>query len=187
MTFKVVIAYLSYQETDQLASWARILLQILRSSHKTQMICITQKISAAENHQENSASNEIIEETSHPASSIDIAEQQASYSVSTNKIDGHMFDDVKETDIAIEKSVSTISDKPSRCVVKWVDADSAPFICSALNPLVQNNRQNKIRYTFEISNCDEIFDILVLEKRIRIHVDRVISSSKELENCAYYK
>jgi hypothetical protein len=29
-----------------------------------------------------------------------------------------MFDDVKETDIAIEKSASTISDKPSRCVAE---------------------------------------------------------------------
>jgi hypothetical protein len=100
------------------------------------------KTSAAENHQEESGSNGIIEETNHPASSIDI--QQASSSVSANKIDGRMFDDVKETDIAIEKSVSTISDKPSRCLAEWVDTDSAPLVCSALNPVVQNNRQNKI-------------------------------------------
>jgi hypothetical protein len=46
---------------------------------------------------------------------------------------------------------------------------------------------SKIRYTFDIFNSDEIFDILVLEKRIRIHVDRVISSSKELGKYAYYK
>jgi hypothetical protein len=62
-----------------------------------------------------------------------MVEQQASSSVSANKIDGQMFDDVKEIDIAIEKSVSTISDKPSRCVAEWVDADSTPFVCSALN------------------------------------------------------
>jgi hypothetical protein len=43
MTFKVVIAYLSCQEMDRLASWGRILLQIPRSSQKTRMICITQK------------------------------------------------------------------------------------------------------------------------------------------------
>jgi hypothetical protein len=142
------------------------------------------KTSAAENHQEDSASNGIIEETSHPASSIDMAEQQATSSVSANKIDGHMSDDIKETNVAIEKSVSTTSDKPSRCVAEWVDANSVPFICSALNLVVQNNRQNKIAYTFKISNCDEIFDILVLEKRIRIPVDRVISS---LGKYAYYK
>jgi hypothetical protein len=96
------------------------------------------KTSAAENHQEDSASNGIIEGTSHPASSIDMAEQQASSSVSANKIDGHMFDDVKETDIAIEKSVSTISDKPSRCVDEWIDVNSAPFVCSALYLVTQN-------------------------------------------------
>jgi hypothetical protein len=145
------------------------------------------KTSAAENHQEDSASNGIIEGTSHPASSIDMAEQQASSSVSANKIDGHMFDDVKETDIAIEKSVSTISDKPSRCVAEWIDVNSASFVCSALYLVTQNKRHNKIRYTFDISNCNEIFDILVLEKRIRIFTDRVVSSYKELGKCAYYK
>ena len=68
-----------------------------------------------------------------------MAEQQASSSVSANKIGGHIFNDVKETDTAIKKSVFTISDKSSRCVAEWVDVDSAPFICSVLNPVVQNN------------------------------------------------
>jgi hypothetical protein len=145
------------------------------------------KTSATEDHQEDSASNGIIEEAGHPASNIDMAEQQASSSVSANKIGGHIFNDVKETDIAIRKSILTISDKPSRCVDEWVDANSAPFVCSALNPVVQNNQQNKIRYTFDISNCNEIFNILVLEKRIRIPKDHVISSSKELGKCVYCK
>jgi hypothetical protein len=145
------------------------------------------KTRAAKNHQEDSTSNGIIEETSHHASSIDMAEQRASSSISANKIGGHIFNDVKETNIAIKKSVFTILDKPSRCVTEWVDADLAPFICSALDPIVQNNQHNKIRYTFDISNCDEIFDILVLEKRIRIPADRVISLSKELDKYAYCK
>jgi hypothetical protein len=145
------------------------------------------KISAANDHQEDWASNGIKEQTSHPASNIDMTEQQASSSVSANKIDDHVFDDVKDTDIAIDKTVFTISDKPSRCVAEWVDADSEPFVCPAINPVVQNNQQNKIRYTFDISNCDEIFDILVLEKRIRIPANCVISSSKELRKCAYCK
>jgi hypothetical protein len=129
----------------------------------------------------------IKEETSHPASSIDMVEQQASSLVSANKIDGHMCDDVKETDITIEKSIFTISDKASRCVAEWVDAGSTTFVCSALNPVIQNNRQNKIKYTFDISNCDEIFDILILEKRIRIPTNCVILSYKELGKCAYCK
>jgi hypothetical protein len=142
------------------------------------------KTSATDDHQEDLASNGIKEETNYPASNIDRAKQQASSSVSANKIVGHVFDDVKETDVALEKSIFTISNKPSRCVDKWVDAESALFVCSALNPVAQTNRQNKKRYTFDISNCDEIFDILVLEKKIRIHVDHVISSSKELGKCA---
>jgi hypothetical protein len=41
-----------------------------------------------------------------------------------------MFNDVKETDIAIRKSIHTILDEPSQCVAAWIDADSAPFICA---------------------------------------------------------
>jgi hypothetical protein len=186
------------------------------------MICITRK-----QVQLRIISNGIVEETSHLASNIDMAEQQPSSSVSANKIGGHIFNDVNETNIAIKKSILTISDKSSRCVAEWVDVDLALFvcpvlnpivqinrqnkirytfkilsdkssrcvaewvdvdlalfICPALNPIVQINRQNKIRYTFKISDCDEIFDILVLEKRIRIPVDRDISS---LGKCAYCK
>jgi hypothetical protein len=76
------------------------------------------KTSTAADHQEDSASNGIIEETSHHASNIDMAEQQVSSSVSANKIGGHVFNDVKETDISIKKSIHTISYKSSRCVVK---------------------------------------------------------------------
>jgi hypothetical protein len=116
-----------------------------------------------------------------------MTEQQASSLVSVSKIGGHVFNDVKETDIAIEKSILAISDKPNICVAEWVDANLVPLVCSALNPVVPNNQQNKIRYTFDISNCDEIFDIFILEKRIRIPHDCVISSSKESGKCAYCK
>jgi hypothetical protein len=145
------------------------------------------KTSATDDHRKDSTSNEINEEISHPASSIGMTDQQTGSLVSVNNLDGHVFDDVKETKIAIEKSIFRISDKPSRCVAEWVDADSETFICSTLNPVVQNNQKNKIRYTYDISNCDEIFDISVLEKRIRFPADRVISSSKELGKCAYCK
>jgi hypothetical protein len=62
--------------------------------------------------------------------------------------------------------------------------DSTSFTCSALNLVIQINRQNKISYTFKNFICDEIFDILILKKRIRIPTDRVISS---LGKCAYCK
>jgi hypothetical protein len=142
MTFKVVIAYLSCQETDRPASWGHILLQIPRSQDSDDMH--NSKTSAAKDDQEDLASNRIIEQTSHPASNIDMAKQQANSSVSANKIGGHIFNDVRETDNAIEKSILTILDKPSRCVAEWVDANSVPFICSALNSVVKNNWQNKI-------------------------------------------
>jgi hypothetical protein len=63
------------------------------------------KISLVEDHQEDLASNGIIEEISHSASNIDMAEQQASSSVSANKVGDHIFNNVKETDIAIRKGM----------------------------------------------------------------------------------
>jgi hypothetical protein len=71
------------------------------------------KTSAANDHQVDSASNGIVEETSHPTSNIDMTEQQANSSVSANKIGGHIFNDAKEINIAIKKSILTISNKPS--------------------------------------------------------------------------
>jgi hypothetical protein len=136
----------------------------VKSQHSIDMH--NSKTSVADDHREDSTSNGINEETSHSTSSIDMAEQQASCSVSANKIDGHLLDDIKEIDIAIKKNIFMTSDKLSRCVAEWVDANSMPFICSTLNPVVQNNRQKKIRYIFNVSNYDEIFDILVLEKKL---------------------
>jgi hypothetical protein len=69
-----------------------------------------------------------------------MAEQQASSSVSANKIDGRLFDDVKETDIAIKKSIPTISDRPSRCVAEWVDVNLVTLVCSSLNLVIQIDR-----------------------------------------------
>jgi hypothetical protein len=71
------------------------------------------KTSAANDHQVDSASNGIVEETSHPTSNIDMTKQQANSSVSANKIGGHIFNDAKEINIAIKKSILTISNKPS--------------------------------------------------------------------------
>jgi hypothetical protein len=65
--------------------------------------------------------------------------------------------------------------------------NNTSFYDGGVTPVAQNNQQNKIRYTFDISRCDEIFDILVLEKIVRILDDRVISSSKELGIFAYCK
>jgi hypothetical protein len=47
-----------------------------------------------------------------------------------------VFDDIKEIDIAIKKNIFILSDKSSRCVAEWVDAESAPFACSVLNLIV---------------------------------------------------
>jgi hypothetical protein len=75
-----------------------------------------------------------------------MAEQQASSSVSANKIGGHMFNDVKETDISIKKNILSISNKPSRCVAKCVDVDfGANYLLSPKSSCSkQSAKENKI-------------------------------------------
>jgi hypothetical protein len=50
------------------------------------------------------------------------------------------------------------------CVTKWSwGSKSKPFVCSSLKP-ASKNRQDKIRYTFDVAKCDRIFDYLLQEK-----------------------
>jgi len=45
-----------------------------------------------------------------------------------------------------------------KCVAKWVDIKSEPFVCLVLKPSPQKNRLKKM-YTFDMTLCDHIFDI----------------------------
>jgi hypothetical protein len=72
------------------------------------------KVKSQDSDNVHNSKTSVAEETSHPTSNIGMAEQHASSSVSVNEIGGHLFNDVKETNIAIKKSILTILNKPSR-------------------------------------------------------------------------
>ena len=42
-----------------------------------------------------------------------------------------------------------------------------PYMCNALKP-IRKNRDEDMRFTFDISKCDKIFDALLQDKMIRI-------------------
>jgi hypothetical protein len=56
--------------------------------------------------------------------------------------------------------------------------------CSSLQP-VQKNRQEEIKFTFNVAKCDKIFDELL--KNGNIKLTHTIPAPDELKMCAYCK
>lgn len=86
------------------------------------------------------------------------------------------------------ESENSNDDDVDVCVAKWDwSSKSKPFVCSALKPVPQKNRQEEIKYTFDIAKCDRIFDYLLQEKQIRLPDKHVIPIPEELKRRAYCK
>src|SRR3954471_10210457 len=59
-----------------------------------------------------------------------------------------------------------------------------PYSCNALKP-IRKNRDEEMKFTFDIAKCDRIFDDLLQDKMIRI--SHTLPSFKELKQRAYCK
>jgi hypothetical protein len=58
-------------------------------------------------------------------------------------------------------SESSDDDEADMCVAEWSWASKfKPFICSSLNP-TSKSRQDEIRFIFDVTKCDMIFDYLL--------------------------
>jgi hypothetical protein len=62
---------------------------------------------------------------------------------------------------------------------------SEPFICLALKPSPQKHRLEKIKCTFDLALCNELFDILL--NFIKLFDHKVIPSPLELKEKKYCK
>jgi hypothetical protein len=60
------------------------------------------------------------------------------------------------------------------CVTEWVDTPR-PISCSFLKP--NEAKRDEMRYTFDVSKCDKLFDILVQGGVIRLKEGHVISAA----------
>ena len=49
-------------------------------------------------------------------------------------------------------------------IAEWINEKSEPFICSALKPSPQKHRLEKIKYTFDLTLYDDLFDIFAGEE-----------------------
>jgi hypothetical protein len=73
-------------------------------------------------------------------------------------------------------------DEADMCIPKWTWASKSKlFVCSSLKP-TSKSRQDEIRFTFDVTKCDRIFDDLVQEKQIKLPNNHVIPSPKQPKN-----
>jgi hypothetical protein len=70
-------------------------------------------------------------------------------------------------------------------MAEWVDEKSEPFICLALKPSPQKHRLDKIKYTFDLTLCDNLFDIFLENNFIKLFDRKVSPSSLELGDQKY--
>ena len=61
-------------------------------------------------------------------------------------------------------------------IAEWVDEKSEPFVCLALKPSPQKQKLEKIKYTFNLTLCDDLFDILLDNNFIKLFDHKVIPS-----------
>jgi hypothetical protein len=68
---------------------------------------------------------------------------------------------------------------------EWVDEKFEPFVCLALKPSPQKHRLEKIKYNFDLTLCDNLFDIFLENKFIKLFDHKVSPSPLELEDRKY--
>ena len=59
-----------------------------------------------------------------------------------------------------------------------------PYTCEALKP-IRKNREDEMKFSFDVAKCDRIFDAMLKDKLIRI--SHTLPPSEELKRRAYCK
>jgi hypothetical protein len=78
----------------------------------------------------------------------------------------------KSTVNCVEKEVSS-DDDAGVCVAEWVDtAKEKPLACSFLRP--SPGKKEEMKYSFDVSKCDKLFDVLLQNKIIRLSEGHVV-------------
>ena len=72
-------------------------------------------------------------------------------------------------------------------IAEWINEKSEPFVCSALKPSPQKHRLEKIKYTFDLTLCDELFDILLEQNFIKPFDYKVLLTSLDAKERDYCK
>jgi len=72
------------------------------------------------------------------------------------------------------------------CVAEWVNGpNNKPFACSFLKP--NPGRRDEMKYNFDVSKCDKLFDVLLQSNVIRLKEGHVIPPPEQLAKKSYCK
>ena len=93
--------------------------------------------------------------------------------------------DAHNTHRSIHVDCKSDSDDEKKEVAEFIrPSEAKPCSCSSLKP-IPKNRQEQVRFTFDVSKCDHIFDELLRSGNIKL--SRAIPSLEELKRHAYCK
>jgi hypothetical protein len=93
---------------------------------------------------------------------------------------------IADANVDITSKVSSPKDS-SKDMAEWIDHKSEPFVCSSLKPFIPKNRLKKIKYTFDLTLCDNIFEVLLKHTVIKLPSHKIMSSPLDLEGRVYCK
>jgi hypothetical protein len=81
----------------------------------------------------------------------------------------------------------TSSDEDAEvCVVEWVEAPKGKsVVCSFLKP--GPRKKDAMKFMFDVSKCDKLFDMLLQNKVIRLKGGHVIPTTEQLAHIKYCK
>jgi hypothetical protein len=106
--------------------------------------------------------------------------------------DGRSQGQFRETTKEIERNnVNMVDDDISSeeeevCVGEWVDAPQAkPLKCSFLKP--EPSKNGEMKFTFDVSKCDRLFDVLLQNNIIKLKGGYVIPTAEQLARKKYCK
>jgi hypothetical protein len=75
---------------------------------------------------------------------------------------------------------STSDEDAEVCIVEWVDTSKdKPIACSL--------KRDEVKFTFDVTKCDKLFDVLLQNKVIRLSENHVVPSVAQLAKGKYCK
>jgi hypothetical protein len=72
------------------------------------------------------------------------------------------------------------------CIAKWMDTlKEKPLVCSFLKP--SPGKKDEVKFTFDVTKCDKLFDVLLQNKVIRLIENHVMPTPAQLAKGKYCK
>jgi hypothetical protein len=81
---------------------------------------------------------------------------------------------------------SSSEDDNEVCVAEWVDTPKdKPLACLFLKP--SPRKRDEMKFTFDVTKCDQLFDVLLQNKVIRLSENHVTPTPAQLVKGEYCK